>query len=187
MNATVARASRRGTQQWNCSPVRPLKSGLVNFIVCQFVVYFSRTAFEQLIPPMGAELNLTEYVVLGGAAAQVFGSKLAWMCVLGGSGLVFTSLPTLFRWSFTAGWSAVYMMGVFQSPWVPAMSVLWTRWLPKGPESSRSRSIMSLGSRFGRIVANASIPVVVVSYGWEAGLYLIAAVVSSAALMWVLA
>lgn len=32
MNATVARASRRGTQQWNCSPVRPLKSGLVNFV-----------------------------------------------------------------------------------------------------------------------------------------------------------
>lgn len=32
-------------------------------IVCQFVVYFSRTAFEQLIPPMGAELNLTEYVM----------------------------------------------------------------------------------------------------------------------------
>jgi len=145
---------------------------VILMIVCQFVVYFSRTAFEQLIPPMGAELNLTEYQqaaiisgfyygytplqVLGGAAAQVFGSKLAWMCVLGGSGLVFTSLPTLFRWSFTAGWSAVYMMGVFQSPWVPAMSVLWTRWLPKGPESSRSRSIMSLGSRFGRIVASVN-------------------------------
>ena len=114
---------------------------------------------------MGAQLNLTEYQqaaivsgfyygytplqVLGGAAAQVFGSKLAWMCVLGGSGVVFASLPTLFSWSFTAGWSAVFIMGVFQSPWVPAMSVLWTRWLPKGPEASRSRSIMSLGSRFG--------------------------------------
>ena len=39
----------------------------------------------------------------------------------------------------------------------------------------------------GRIVANASIPVVVASYGWSVGLYMIAAVVSATAVLWVVA
>lgn len=139
-----------------------------------FADFYVRQALPQLISIITLELGSTpaeKAMLLGsffpgyvvgqipsGILSKLYGAKPIITANLFGNAALLLLLPLAARRSVLSICACLTGIGLFQSPMVPAVSVLYRQWMPPGPERAFALAIPELGSKISMVLSPLTVP-----------------------------
>ena len=152
-----------------------------------FADFYVRQALPQLISIITLELGSStpaeKAMLLGsffpgyvlgqipsGILSKLYGAKPIITANLFGNAALLLLLPLAARHSVLAICACLTGIGLFQSPMVPAVSVLYRHWMPPGSERAFALAIPELGSKISMVLSPLTVPWLAArnAGGWKA-------------------